>query len=429
MKGKITIIALSILILIPLALSSQTVTNVLDYGAKGDKKTENTTAFRKALQEVAKTKGVLRIPGGDYLLSAITIEADSITIEGPGTLITHNIGRHDILISIKGNGNVIKNLNFFEKEKVKSLLTINGSYNKVLNSTFDTAKKSNSKIVVYSDRLLNFSSTSGVGNMVDSSSFNNGRVGVAFNGSFTLSNSHISNNIMGVLLKPSSRNAEISNNKIEYNDVTHKGGNDGILGQRNVDNIHIHDNEVSHSGEHGIYFQGSNSLIENNKVHNNYKSGIKLASYNTQLYNWPDNKYYIGHNNVIKNNEIYNNSDKPKTNAGIYLQAPLKDISVLNNKIYNNYHGIRSTSVYKKRKDDRTTTLQNLKFIDNKLINNKGISLWIEAEKDILVEGNTGHKIYTNTKSKSVRIKGFIFRDNQFKEKTLNWLESPVIKN
>src|SRR5690606_27310452 len=113
----------------------------------------------------------------------------------------------------------------------------------------------------------------------------------------------------GVWATPSTRNSEIARNVIRDNNVSTKSGADGILAQRNVKNLHIHHNKIFNSGEHGIYYQGDNSLINDNEVFSNNGSGIKLASYTTLLFEYSkSNGPYIANNNITKNNKCYDNA-------------------------------------------------------------------------------------------------------------------------
>ena len=410
--------------------SKSKVENVISFGAKGDGKTDDTNAFRDALNSLlsSKIKNTLEVPKGVYLLKPINIDISDIIIIGEGTIISYNT-KGATLLEINGNNIILQNLTFKEGSFSRELVNLNGNNNQVINVTFEGKEKSKSDKVIYSDRLLHLSNQLGKGNVIDNCKFINGRVGVCVNGSFKLKNSEVNHNIIGVLVRPSSRNSEIAYNTISYNDVNGKSGNDGILAQRNVDNIHIHSNTINHSGEHGIYFQGSNSIIEKNKVFNNNKSGIKLASYNDQLFNHTSKDYYIGQNNIIRDNLIYDNVEENRTNAGIYLQAPLQKIMVENNYCYNNYYGIRTTSVYSKRDDKKRTTLKDITIKNNKVINNRGTSLWIEGESNILIFGNEADNLTTATKSKNVKMELFVLEKNKIGKITLHNLNGGRIMN
>src|SRR5699024_10952305 len=129
------------------------------------------------------------------------------------------------------------------------------------------------------------------------------------------------------------------------NNLLEISGADGILATRNVSGIKILENIITHSGEHGIYFQGDNSVIENNIVRLSRGSGIKLGSYTSDLYFYDDETVisdYVGYNNLISGNICSENGLNGEVNAGIYLQSGLDNIIVETNFTYNNTFGIRS---------------------------------------------------------------------------------------
>jgi len=410
--------------------------NIKDYGAKGDGETNDTKAFVAAIDFIKKSsvEGMaLEIPEGEYPISA-KIAVNNIKLVGTGTIIPVS-GEREFTIILQGNNNVVQGLRFFEKTGVTNLLTIDGSNNQIINCVFDGNSRSTSSKIVYSDRMLYLADNEGVGNIIKGCKINNGRIGVGLAGSYKLLGSEISNCIMGVWARPSTRNSEIANNIIRDNNVNNKSGADGILAQRNVSNLHIHGNKIYNSGEHGIYFQGDNSVIENNEVFNNHGSGIKLASYTTQLYNY-DNKQesYIGHDNIIQFNKCYGNSmaASSSTGAGIYLQAPLRDITVSNNTCYDNLHGIRSTSVSRLKPEELDTkgVLKNMTFSNNKLVGNKDMSLFVEGETGIVITGNTVDNIMTSSKSAKHRLKKPIIRGNEVRGTlVVNRVEGGVIED
>lgn len=403
--------------------------NVLNYGAKGDGKTLNTESFIKAFNDLkVKKSSVLEIPEGDFLLSCLKVNISNVKIVGKGRIISYST-KGGVLLQIDGDGNSIEGISFLEKDFARELLNINGSNNKIKRVSFDTQGKSKSQKVIYSDRLLHMSNDNGTNNLIEDCQFKNGRVGIGLNGSSNVKNCKITHNIIGILVRPSGRNSEISYNNISYNDVNGKAGNDGILAQRNVDNLYIHNNVISFSGEHGIYLQGSNCKIENNKIYNNRKSGIKIASYNDQLFNYTSKFNYIGTNNIISGNTIYDNSFENKVNAGIYLQAPLKNIFVENNTCYGNFYGIRSTSVVSKRGDNSRVVLKNIVISNNQLINNRDFSLRIEGEDGIRIENNTGDNILITTRDSKIKMNSLILKKNILKRVSLNNINGGQIED
>ena len=249
---------------------------------------------------------VLSITGDDNVLTDFNVEADTFNVLKP--------------VEVIGNNNIIKNLKVYDILKratdsmhyVRVLITVVGDYNIVVNNkTYNGYTGIN---------------TGGVGNKIIHNT--------------------IHDNITGIRLSASARKTEIGHNLILNNNVNHASGADGILGSRNVSEIWIHHNLLENNGEHGLYFQGDNSIIESNIAKDNYGVGIKLASYNTDLHDWNEtvDGVYLGHDNIIRNNITENNNTSGlNTNSGIYLQSPLKNIIVEGNIVgFENGYGIRS---------------------------------------------------------------------------------------
>lgn len=374
--------------------------------------------------------------GKEELELSESLNCDNQIFWGKG-IVLPDPSQNNYILRIIGNNNTFFDLTFFEKTYCKVLLEVRGSNNFIENCNFKKNLKSASTEVVYSDRFLNLTDPKGKNNQVISCKFNNGRIGAALEGNYLIKDCEVSNCIMGLLLRPSSTDSEISYNMIKDNNVNHKSGADGILAQRNVTKLHIHHNTILNSGEHGIYFQGDNSLIEMNTVNNNFKSGIKLASYDTNLYMHPTSTkdFYIGANNVLQGNNCEHNcmDEKDQTNAGIYLQAPLKNIKVEDNLCSDNTYGIRSTSLAKLKPEELSTKaqLKNLEFKKNEAFNTRKSSFYIEGESEIIIENNKIDSLLTNSKSISHHMENLIIRGNIIKkELVLNRVEkAQVIDN
>jgi len=410
--------------------------SIEQFGGIGDGKTNNSTAILKAFDFLNKNKGeyILIFPQGEYTAN-VTVSSNNAYIKGEGTIVPYK-GNSEFALRINGNNNTISGLNFNEKVYCRNLLIVHGDNNNIVNCKFKSPNKSTLNSIPYSDKLLYLSKDTGVGNVIKNCHFTNGRIGVCLCGSYQLLDSEVSNCIMGIYARPSSRNVEIAGNIIRDNNVNNKSGADGIYCQRNVSKVHIHDNKISNSGEHGIYFQGDNSIIEKNEVFNNHGSGIKLASYTDQLYNVTEKEKinYLGYNNIIRNNRCYNNCRgvKDTTNAGIYLQAPLRDIEISGNVCYKNFHGIRSTSVanVKVAELERKTVLQNLTISGNDLYDNRGRSIYVEGEFGVVIQNNSADDILTNAKSASHRLRGAIIKGNKIRgELHINRAENTVIED
>ncbi|GHB31491.1 right-handed parallel beta-helix repeat-containing protein [Mongoliitalea lutea] len=347
-----------------------------------------------------------------------------------------DVNNQNFVLKIIGNHNVLMDLEFFEETYTRTLLEVKGSDNLVENCHFRKERKSTANRVIYSDRFLWLSDPKGRRNKITSCTFNNGRIGTYLEGNYTVTNCEVSNCITGLLLRPSSNGSEISYNRIFDNNVNNHSGADGILAQRNVTNLHIHHNSIFNSGEHGIYFQGDNSLIEKNTVNFNHKSGIKLASYSNNLFLHSSKaiENYLGNNIIVKDNNCDNNCKhtKDQTNAGIYLQAPLINIHVINNSCSFNTYGIRSTSLGRLKTEEFSTKaiLKDLIIEKNEAFNTSKASLYIEGETGVKIISNRVASLLTNAKSSSHRIQGVVIRDNFIQDRlTLNRANEAKIKN
>lgn len=374
------------------------------------------------------------LPEGEFVF-ADSFTCDKQFIWGDATIVPDST-QNDIALKLIGDGNTVLGLKFFEKSFCKILLEVDGSSNTIENCSFIKNQKSQSNRVIYSDRFLNLRNPLGTNNLVKRCDFKNGRIGASLEGNYKILDCSISHCITGLLLRPSSNGSEIAYNHIFENDVNHHSGADGILAQRNVTNLHIHHNDIIKSGEHGIYFQGDSSLIENNNVSDNFRSGIKLASYNTNLYQHPTltRDPYFGFDNVIRKNICIRNTkdEKDSTNAGIYLQAPLENIRVEENDCSHNNYGIRSTSLANLKADEMET---KARLVDIYVINNiaretRRASLYIEGERRVFIEKNRVSSILTNAKTPSDRLIGAVIKNNEIDgELTLNRAQEAEISN
>jgi len=89
--------------------------NVLDFGAKGDGKTDNTKALQKALDEAGKIKGTVYVPDGIFLSSTLKMH--------PHTAIQGNPIWSFPNFPIGGGGSIIR----LNNDKVSCLIDISGA--------------------------------------------------------------------------------------------------------------------------------------------------------------------------------------------------------------------------------------------------------------------------------------------------------------
>ena len=97
-----------------------TVFNILDYGAIGDGKTDNTLFIQKALDEASLCEGTVIVPPGNYLTKSLKLKGKGITLEGDaswsyralgGSILSLISDEEDYLLDITGSfGCVIKDL-------------------------------------------------------------------------------------------------------------------------------------------------------------------------------------------------------------------------------------------------------------------------------------------------------------------------------
>jgi hypothetical protein len=79
--------------------------NVRDYGARGDGKTDDTSAFQEAMAVVAGKGGVVTVPVGNYLIATHLVIPANVTLEGvwkTPTAWTQNEG--STLLAVEGEG-------------------------------------------------------------------------------------------------------------------------------------------------------------------------------------------------------------------------------------------------------------------------------------------------------------------------------------
>lgn len=327
--------------------------NVLDFGAKGDGVTDDTQAFLDTIEEAKKYNNVVIVPKNRTYPVHLDLVEDNIKFIGGGKLIGLTTFT-DYILKITGDYNVIDGLEFEEVSLIHKPITIEGDYNKIINSKVFNVNRTSYTTVTYSDNLINID---GSYNTIEYNEIYNGRMGISLSNHHNkVLNNHIHDNITGVQLRAGTRYAIVQNNLIAYNDVIDDSGADGILGTRNVSKSIIDNNVIIKAGEHGIYFQGDNTSITNNKVFDCIGSGIKLASYNTGLTFYPgevNDPDYIGHDNIIEGNIASGNGlSEGNVNAGIYLQSSLKRITVKGNITNGNGFGIRSVFTYENMIND-----------------------------------------------------------------------------
>ncbi|MCA9407129.1 MAG: right-handed parallel beta-helix repeat-containing protein [Candidatus Omnitrophica bacterium] len=210
--------------------------------------------------------------------------------------------------------------------------------------------------------------------------------------------------------EPAPRNIQVSNVEIMNTDLSGLQTNGD--GHRFL-NLKIHDTGKSGSG-HGIYHEGTNSIIAHSEIYSGTGYGIQLnnehagqVSENNFLYN----NYSHGHEDcgivfwVSKNNTAYNNILSSNKNCGIRVR--LGGAKVFNNTIYKNgpYAGVVvqefadnvqvvNNIVYQNGTDildagPNTIKSNNLVGVDPLLVNPAGGNFHLKAESPAIDVGKT----------------------------------------
>lgn len=387
--------------------SQQNAINVLLHGATGDGVTDDTLAFEKAILAAVSTGKALLVPTGFEFSVRVDITVSNLKIIGGGKLIpvpTYT----DYILKLSGDNIEVSEIEIEERTYNHKPLHLTGQKNLVKECKVYNSTKSTSADVVYSDALI---FNEGNHTTIEACEVYNGRIGIASHKVFNyIRNNSIHDNVTGVQLGSSARDTDILGNKIFNNNVNNASGADGILATRNVSRITISGNIIHGSGEHGIYFQGDNSIITNNHVTSNHGSGIKLASYTTGLFFYPDETEitaYVGANNIISDNIVSENGNPGDVNAGIYLQSPLKHITVKGNDTRQNAHGIRSVFLQEGH------VLSNITVTGNRSYENTTLDYSLQSDSTLRVSENSGGSVSITT-SLNMQNKDAAVSDNDF---------------
>ena len=352
--------------------------NVKDFGAKCDGITDDTEAINNAITYAIENQSVRTIIiNGDCAVDSIIFSCNNKIIEGNGKFIANKHIQE--FIQISGNGNIFRGFDVCSPDGITAnyFIHIAGDDNIIEKCKVYRQTKIQANGMLWNTR--NISITGNRNTLQNCESFN-GAGGVGVSGKYNkILHCYIHDNIVGISCTALTRDCEIGHNRITNNNVVEDSGTDGILCTRNVSRMNIHHNTIHGNAEHGIYFQGDNSIICDNDVSFNAHSGIKLASYNDGLYFYEDEtqpEYYVGYGNIVSNNQCNNNTE------GIYLQTSLSDIVVSNNICARNAEeGIRTAYT------SDTYTIKSLTIDNNRLYDN-GLGMAISCDSDLKVTNN-----------------------------------------
>lgn len=379
------------------------------WGMVGDGETDDTEAFLTIVDQLKEDgNGWLYIPDGVYMINGDTsIDFNNVNVFGPGVLESNTGG--DYVIAIEGNNNKFEGITIrTADEKTDSVLYINGNDNTIKHCKLYHTKRPPGEGMLYMDRGVHME---GNRNTVEYTEVYHCGLGISFaNFHNKALHNYVHDNITGIRLHASSRHALIENNIIVDNNIYQGSGANGILQTRNGKHITIKGNYIKGNGEHGVYFQGDNSIITGNICLENRGSGIKLAAYSSGLH-WHNDEEpmipYISHDNIISDNVCSYNRQAPTVNSGIYLQAPLKNIIVEGNQCSHQARGIRSVFT------NPDYTINNVTIKNNICEDVEAYGISIIANSHAIIEGNTtDHTISVTGQSGSLRNFDSVLKNN-----------------
>lgn len=164
--------------------------------------------------------------------------------------------------------------------------------------------------------------------------------------------------------------------RVRNSEIKNAYGN-GILASKGANFCEFLSNYIHHNGhskqEHGLYHEGSNSLIEKNKFHDNYAAGVHVYS-----------NYGGVDNNIIRGNLSYHNwnpsSPTPTSNTDMII------MSGRGNKVYDN--DVSDNPIAGIRVDGASATEVFNNVVQNIPASGVGLDLGAGASGTI-VKGNT----------------------------------------
>lgn len=320
------------------------------YFPDGTYRITNSLVMNQALQQAVLAAGcTVSLDTATTTLKAFDVQADSAVVRG-GRITT-----------------TLRTLNF--------LVRLAGANSKLQDSVLFFATKSTIAPIGGTDIPYNRGGVELRGDGAEVSGceiYNQEGAGVVtYADCMTVQNCKIHDNVLGIHAtinagETTERTVSILGNKIYDNNVNHAEGADGILTSVYVNAI-ITENEISGSGEHGMYVYSRRSTITGNRCFSNYRVGLKIKS----LYNT------VVSANVCQNN----NTQGAGTNGEMELQvqsANVSDIVFANNIA----HGANSTGI-KIAYLDAGLTCQRVSFVGNIADNMR-----IAFSSDVMVADN-----------------------------------------
>ncbi|MGO4108811.1 glycosyl hydrolase family 28-related protein [Paenibacillus sp. YAF4_2] len=365
------------------------VLNVKSFGAKGDGKTDDTTAVTKALSQGATSKTTVYFPAGTYIVNptnALQVSGGmKVTGDGARSIIKANATFGYELMHVAGKDIEISGLTLDGNKLVNRVLVIEGGSERVTIKNMVVANASHS-----TNKSSDFYSGVLSGILV----YGNTK-------SITIDNTEVKNIVAVNMVSGSlvARGIYVT---------TTWGKSETAASNVTITNSYIHDIGPADDGD-GIYYEDpnidnnngtdTNSVIANNKFENTAKRAIKIYAQgitvkgNTIVNSYLSNNYYkgadkgqlapdmfsaisiYGSNNTITNNTI---SGKGSFYGAIEVGASktVSNITISGNTII-----MGSKSVVSGKTAIRLGNISNFTIIGNTIENGeRGIWTWQNAE-------------------------------------------------
>jgi len=299
------------------------VANVLDYGADNTGAVDATAAVQAAIDSGAK---VIKIPTGTYTFS-LSLSAtnnisflidDNTTLKPVSTAPVFSFTNCDY-IHINGG-------NFTSDSRVSDyILFTDCSFCSARNVKAGfTTKSTYSAGIYYSTAAITLTNSTHC-KIIECETYNMEGAGIILDGGSnnnTIDNCYIHNNITGIINNNDTTNYNsIINNRIGFNNVNGTSGASGILvNATDIDNASsghkICNNTIYNSGEHGMYAQCANTVIESNICYNNTGAGIKIAK--------------------TRGTVVSDNVSRSNGSAGIQVQSGYENVIISGNNMTDN---------------------------------------------------------------------------------------------
>lgn len=186
-------------------------------------------------------------------------------------------------------------------------------------------------------------------------------------------------NVYGIILRGGEKYVKITNNNIHNIETTEPDGEgeaNGILlfGESttsisyvDITGNKVHDNINGWSENISVSANCENIKVNNNKVYNNTNIGIDFAGNAGYC---SDNSLDHPRNCEAKGNTVYNNKSAYADNAGIYVDGA-KNITITENTVYNNRYGIEvGSEIWKDSFTAQYNQVSDITVKNNKIYNN-----------------------------------------------------------